>query len=63
MMAGVFRKADRRHKDQLVNRAKMLHSSTRALVGMAKAIAERPGKWHRSARRHRADNRLGTHQF
>jgi hypothetical protein len=32
MMGGVFRKADRRHKDQLVNRAKMLHSSTRALV-------------------------------
>ena len=38
MMGGVFRKADRRHKDQLVNRAKMLHSSTRALVSMAKAM-------------------------
>ena len=38
MMGGVFRKADRRHKDQLVNRAKMLHSSTRAVVSMAKAM-------------------------
>jgi hypothetical protein len=40
MMGGVFRKADRRHKDQLVNRAKMLHSSTRTrtLVSMAKAM-------------------------
>jgi len=38
MMGGVFRKADRRHKDQLVNRAKMLHSSTRVLVSMAKAM-------------------------
>ena len=38
MMGGVFRKADRRHTDQLVNRAKMLHRSTRALVSMAKAM-------------------------
>jgi hypothetical protein len=38
MMAGVFCKADRRHKDNLVNRAKILDSSARALLGMAKAM-------------------------
>src|SRR5271165_5305975 len=38
MIGGVFRKADRRHKEQLIDRAKMLHSSTRALVGMGKAM-------------------------
>jgi coenzyme F420-reducing hydrogenase alpha subunit len=38
MIGGVFRKVDRRHKEQLIDRAKMLNSSTRALVGMAKAM-------------------------
>ena len=38
MMGAVFRKADRRHKEQLIGRAQMLHSSTRALVGMGKAM-------------------------
>ena len=38
MMGGVFRKTERRHKDQLVDRTKMLDSSARALVGMAKAM-------------------------
>ena len=38
MMGGVFCKADRQHKDNLVNRAKILDSSTRALLGMAKAM-------------------------
>jgi hypothetical protein len=34
----VFCKADRRHKDNLVNRAKMLDSSARTLLGMAKSL-------------------------
>jgi hypothetical protein len=38
MMGGVFCKADRRHKDNLVNRAKMLDSSARTLLGMAKGL-------------------------
>ena len=38
MMGEVFCKADRQHKDNLVNRAKMLDSSARALLGMAKAM-------------------------
>ena len=38
MMGGVFCKADRRHKDNLVNRAKILDSSARTLLGMAKAM-------------------------
>jgi len=44
MIGGVFRKADRRHKEQLIDRAKMLNSSTRALVGMAKAMTGLPGR-------------------
>jgi len=32
MIGGVFRKADRRHKELLIDRAKILHSSTRTLV-------------------------------
>ena len=38
MMGEVFCKADRQHKDNLVNRAKILDSSARALLGMAKAM-------------------------
>jgi hypothetical protein len=38
IMGGVFCKADRLHKDNLVNRAKMLDSSARTLLGMAKAM-------------------------
>jgi Tn3 transposase DDE domain/Domain of unknown function (DUF4158) len=38
MMGGVFCKADRQHKDNLVNRAKILDGSARALLGMAKAM-------------------------
>ena len=34
----MFCKADRQHKDNLVNQAKMLDSSARALLGMAKAM-------------------------
>jgi hypothetical protein len=39
MMGGVFCKADRQHKDNLVNRAKILDSSARVLLDMAKARA------------------------
>jgi hypothetical protein len=38
MMGGVFFKADRQHKNNLVERAKILDSSARALLGMAKAM-------------------------
>jgi hypothetical protein len=38
MMGGMFFKADRQHKDNLVNRAKILDGSARALLGMAKAM-------------------------
>ena len=38
MMGGVFCKADRQHKNNLVDRAKILDSSARALLGMAKAM-------------------------
>jgi hypothetical protein len=38
MMGGVFCKADRQHKDNLVNRAKILDSSALALLDMAKAM-------------------------
>jgi hypothetical protein len=43
MMGGVFCKADRQHKDKLVNRAKILDSSTRALLGIAKAMLSARG--------------------
>jgi hypothetical protein len=42
-MGGVFCKADRQHKDKLVNRAKILDSSTRALLGIAKAMLSARG--------------------
>ena len=38
MMGGVFCKASRMHKDNVVNRAKILDSSARTLLGMAKAM-------------------------
>ncbi len=38
MLGGVFRRADRAHKENVVDRAKALDSSTRALLGMAKAM-------------------------
>ena len=38
MMAAVFCKADRQHKDNLVNLAKILDSSARILLDMAKAL-------------------------
>ena len=38
MIGGVFCKADRQHNNNLVNRAKILDSSARTLVGMAKAM-------------------------
>ncbi|MDI4643183.1 Tn3 family transposase [Rhodoblastus acidophilus] len=38
MLGGVFRRADRVHKENVVDRAKTLDASTRALIGMAKAM-------------------------
>ena len=38
MLGGVFRRADRERKENVVNRAKMLDTSMRALIGMAKAM-------------------------
>ena len=38
MLGGVFRRADREHKENVVDRAKTLDASTRALLGMAKAM-------------------------
>ena len=38
MLGAVFRRADRAHKDNLVDRAKTLDASARALLGMAKAM-------------------------
>ena len=38
MLGGVFRRADRAHKDNVVDRAKTLDASARALLGMAKAM-------------------------
>ena len=38
MLGSVFRRADRAHKDNLVDRAKTLDSSARALLSMAKAM-------------------------
>jgi len=38
MLGAVFRRADRAHNDNMVNRAKTLDASARALLGMAKAM-------------------------
>lgn len=38
MLGGVFRRADRAYKENVVDRAKMLDASARALLGMAKAM-------------------------
>ena len=38
MLGGVFRRADRAYKENVVDRAKTLDASTRALLGMAKAM-------------------------
>ena len=38
MLGAVFRRADRAHKDNVVDRAKTLDASARALLGMAKAM-------------------------
>jgi TnpA family transposase len=38
MLGGLFRRADRAYKENVVDRAKALDSSTRALLGMAKAM-------------------------
>ncbi len=38
MLGAVFRRADRAHKENLADRAKALDASTRALLGMAKAM-------------------------
>jgi TnpA family transposase len=38
MLGGVFRRADRTYKENVVDRAKTLDASTRALLGMAKAM-------------------------
>jgi len=38
MLGAVFRRADRAHKDNAVDRAKTLNASARALLGMAKAM-------------------------
>jgi len=38
MLGGVFRRAEQKHKEHVVDRAKTLDASTRALLGMAKAM-------------------------
>jgi TnpA family transposase len=38
MLGSIFRRADRAHKDNVVDRAKTLDASARALLGMAKAM-------------------------
>jgi hypothetical protein len=38
MLGSVFRRADREHKDNVADRAETLDASTRALLGMAKAM-------------------------
>ena len=38
MLGSVFRRADREHKDNVADRAETLEASTRALLGMAKAM-------------------------
>jgi Domain of unknown function (DUF4158) len=38
MLGSVFRRADRAHKDNVIDRAKTLDASARALLGMAKAM-------------------------
>src|SRR5277367_3440824 len=38
MLGSIFRRADRAHKDNVVDRAKTLDASARALIGMAKAM-------------------------
>jgi len=38
MLGSIFRRADRAHKDNIVDRAKMLDASARALLDMAKAM-------------------------
>jgi TnpA family transposase len=38
MLGGVFRRAGHQHKERMVNRARVLDVSTRALLGMAKAM-------------------------
>lgn len=38
MLGSVFRRAENKHKENLVSRAKTLDASTRALLGMAKAM-------------------------
>jgi TnpA family transposase len=38
MLGGVFRRAEHAHKENVVDRAKTLDASTRALIGMAKAM-------------------------
>ncbi|WP_114914065.1 Tn3 family transposase [Acidibrevibacterium fodinaquatile] len=44
MLGAVFRRADRTHKDKLIDRAKSLDASARALLGMAKAMLEAKAK-------------------
>jgi hypothetical protein len=38
MLGSVFRRADRAHKDNVVDRARTLDASARALLGMAKVM-------------------------
>ena len=38
MLGSVFRRADYQHRERTVNRAKVLNASSRALLGMAKAL-------------------------
>ena len=44
MLGAVFRRADRAHKDNVVDRAKTLDASARALLGMAKAMLDAKAK-------------------
>ena len=60
MLGAVFRRADRAYKDNVVDRAKTLDASARALLGMAKAMLAAKTKRRRPGCRRRALGRLGT---
>ena len=59
MLGAVFRRADRTHKENLVDRAKAIDASARALLGMAKAMLAAKEKGEPDRRR-RTCARLGA---
>ena len=60
MLGAVFRRADRAHKDNLVDRARTLDASARVLLGMAKAMLAAKEKGEDQVVRRRTLTRLGT---